>query len=543
MWDSAHIYFSPAKPSRPARAYVHLTKQDYLSSLADKVRETQFSDAKGSGGDPALLGPPTVEFAPYGRVPNGRVRKDARQGTIDQDSEFIDFLESLTNPTPKPTLLEGGSDTETKKEDVKVTPLVQFIKDKKANKTKEAAAAVKTIKHSRNDSKESKVSQGSEKKASPKDTRDTASPIDKRSASAIKVEKIARDAAKVLIKQANTSNKTLSASPVAASPASTASSQQSPTPAVPTDRKRERGTISAAARIQRDLGLAGSLGGRRRRDAPASATPTSAANSMKQTTTPQSQNNAASSASAISAATPSSSSRSTPQQNTATTTSNPPTAQPPTGPAASRTPIKPSNPTLPRPHQSPNSATPRPAPAVSPTAIQAFLKHANPSQGITEPLLEAAFAPFGTISKVEIDKKKGFAYIDFAEPEGLQKAIAASPVKVAQGRVVVLERKTGPTLQARNNPRGGPAMGPGNARGGHAPAMGPRGGRGGGRAGKGGMARGGAAVQTSSKAVNPAPVATDSLAATALNSSAAEPAVNPAAPATEAPVKAAEAPS
>jgi regulator of nonsense transcripts 3 len=46
--------------------------------------------------------------------------------------------------------------------------------------------------------------------------------------------------------------------------------------------------------------------------------------------------------------------------------------------------------------------------------------------------------------KVEIDKKKGFGYIDFAEPDGLQKAIAASPVTVAQSQVVVLERKVNP---------------------------------------------------------------------------------------------------
>ena len=75
--------------------------------------------------------------------------------------------------------------------------------------------------------------------------------------------------------------------------------------------------------------------------------------------------------------------------------------------------------------------------------------------------------------------------MDFAEPDGLQKAITASPIKVAQGQVVVLERKTGPTLQARNA-RGGPAIaGP---RGGMVPS-GPRGGRGGPTRRGGGPAR------------------------------------------------------
>lgn len=48
---------------------------------------------------------------------------------------------------------------------------------------------------------------------------------------------------------------------------------------------------------------------------------------------------------------------------------------------------------------------------------------------------------FGTVSAVEMDRKKGFAYVDFADHEGLVKAMAASPVTVAQGSVQVLERK------------------------------------------------------------------------------------------------------
>lgn len=194
-----------------------------------------------------------------------------------------------------------------------------------------------------------------------------------------------------------------------------------------------------------------------------------------------------------------------PQPSSATSTSTPAPesgapstpVQPPTGPAASRTTAKPHS--QPRGGNSPN--TPR-TPQISPTATQAFLKHANPSQGITEPLLQEAFTPFGSVTKVEIDKKKGFAYVDFAAPEGLQSAIKASPIKVAQGSVVVLERKTGPTLQARHaTPRGG--MGPrGGAspqgRGGGPPVAGARGGapptaprgRGGSR-GRGGMGRGG----------------------------------------------------
>jgi len=81
------------------------------------------------------------------------------------------------------------------------------------------------------------------------------------------------------------------------------------------------------------------------------------------------------------------------------------------------------------------------APQSGPAALRAFVKHANPSQGITEALLKQAMEAFGPVTFVEIDKRKGFAYIDFGDAEALRKAIAASPVSIAQGTVQVLERK------------------------------------------------------------------------------------------------------
>ena len=88
---------SPAKPSTPSRAYLHLLQEEDISLLSDKIRTATFTDSKGSPKEPAISGPPVVEFATFGRVPNGRERKDLRQGTIDQDPEFISFLESRTS--------------------------------------------------------------------------------------------------------------------------------------------------------------------------------------------------------------------------------------------------------------------------------------------------------------------------------------------------------------------------------------------------------------------------------------------------------------
>ncbi|MCJ1258090.1 hypothetical protein MMC24_005920 [Lignoscripta atroalba] len=481
---------SPAKPSKPARAYLHLSKQEYLNDLSEKVKDTHFDDAKASGSDPALLGPPSVEFAPYGRIPNGKIRIDARQGTIDQDQEFIDFLESLTNPTIKPMLGEVGSDPESKKgEKVTVTPLIQYLRDKKANKGKETTSVAKPSKHVRQESKESKTSQGSEKKVATKNVKDASPPTDKRSAQAIKVEKVARDAVRLLSKQA------ISAQPPPPPPANPPATSPKAAPVGSTaplaEKKRERGNASAAARIlQRDLGIGAGAGGRRggRREVagPKPQAGTTQANAKPHSAVAQPEKiTSDTSAAPASAAPPSVPSVASPDRSA----HKPITIQPPTGPAASRSARRPSassNSNPPSQGRPPVSTVPRPSPVPS-TATQAFLKHANPSQGITEALLEEGFAGFGTIRKVEIDKKKGFAYIDFADPEALQKAIKASPVKIAQGQVVVLERKTGPTLQARNIRGGGGMIG---NRGGGMP-MNPRGGRGGSVRGRGALGRGG----------------------------------------------------
>lgn len=115
---------------------------------------------------------------------------------------------------------------------------------------------------------------------------------------------------------------------------------------------------------------------------------------------------------------------------------------------------------------------------------------------MTEAALEAAFSPFGKVLKVEIDKKKGFGYVDFAEPEALQRAIAASPVQVAQSQVVVLERRMNPGAEkSRGNKGHGEQASPsgrgGKSGGGQGGGGGSHGGRGGRGSKKGGSKGGG----------------------------------------------------
>ncbi len=480
------VFNSPTKPSRPARAYLHLIKSEYIGLLSEHVHNLTFNDAKGTAKDIAPSGPPSVEFAPYGRVPNYRAKPDLRQGTIDQDPEFIEFLESLTNPITKATPVDQGSGLSGKnKEKITVTPLIQFLKDKKANKGKETVAAPKVSKHTRQDSKE-KTNPTHDKKSSKPENPPGLSP-DRRSAQAIKVEKAARDVVRVINKQAPSKTKSPAASPIHTVAALT------PTHIINApfaEKKRERGNVSAAAKIlQRDLGLAPYSNGRGgRRGATGSAVEQAAIASSH---TPLKQDSATVQPfkESVNSPLPTAATKhpAVPPSATPVVTKLPTHVQPPRGPAALRSPAKMASISEVKPARPNLSSNPPKNSSVS-NSTQAFLKHANPSQGITEPLLEEAFAGFGAVKKVEIDKKKGFGYVDFAEPQSLQDAIKASPIKVAQGQVVVLERKAGPALQARNA-RGSPMMGGRGA----PPPIGPRGGRGGGMR-RGGLSRGGAHI-------------------------------------------------
>jgi regulator of nonsense transcripts 3 len=414
--------------------------EEIIGSLSEKVRAISFHDARNTSNDPVLLGPPSVEFAPYARVPGNRSRKDGRQGTIDQDPEFVAFLESLTNPITKPTPVEGEAEKK-EEEEVTITPLVQFIKEKKASKAKDSASGKSSKRGAKE--KETKAEKVESKKLLKRPDREAAADSTpaspEKKPTIAKVEKATKEAVKAANKQASaTKTKQASAKDAAQTLAETST----------TERKRERGDARAAAMIlQRDLGLAPS-GGRRRGKAAATAaaegdrTKAEEAKPESVPSTPTIPTGPKASRASAKAAKDTTSKATATKANTATTAATPPE------PSSATTMDSAVPATTPKAPKVAKQQKPK-QPAVSSTATQAFLKHANPSQGVTEELLDTAFSAFGKVTKVEIDKKKGFGYVDFADADGLQKAIAASPVTVAQSQVVVLERKNPPAQQAK----------------------------------------------------------------------------------------------
>ncbi|KAK7535922.1 Smg-4/UPF3 family-domain-containing protein [Phyllosticta citribraziliensis] len=509
-----------AKPSKPSRAYLHITDQASLAILADKVRKTAFHDAKNTTKDPALVGPPSLEFAPYTRIPAGRRRNDARQGLIDQDPEFKDFLESLTNPVTKPTPTDVTSEGPDHKEDIKTTPLIEHLKEKKAAKEKPQTSKSQGKKAESKDDKA--VAKTSDKKGGRKGGKEVVTSSEK-PAKQSKTEKGAKEAApKEPVKILNKDSK------AAPSPAPASSSDNAkPSGAPLAERKRERGNANLVKQmLQRDLGIGPAAGGRRskREAGQEAAKPSETASPAESATPPAAPSTPVSGKNSPDTRSPKKDSRPTraerraqkaAKSGTETPAEQPKngTSTPPAGPKILKKPAASS-----QQQQKPAPATSAPAPTnqvseggnasskattnsqqqpatqgrqqnsrnsptspvPAPTSKQAFLKHANASQGITEPLIETALGAYGTVVRVEIDKRKGFAYVDFAEPSGLHKAVAASPIKIAEGAVQVLERKDRPQqrVAAKGGAPAAPPTGPAQGSGRSGGLRGGRGGRG-----------------------------------------------------------------
>ena len=306
-----------------------------------------------------------------------------------------------------------------------MTPLVQYIKDKKASKAKEPTSVKSSKAHGKQESKDAKTEKPEPKKVS----------VIKKDAATV-AEKARRDkATQDAVKAINMS--------VTAMAGKNAAASDTPPPPRP-KRERERGNASAAAKIlQRDLGL-------NPKDRKSSRT--------NKTSGPASETTKGTTSSSTKVNIPNIATRDKTEHispNPGQTQNHPPdtvSSVPPTGPRHAKPSAAHPQPTK-AVAQASSQRPPKQGPQPSAGATSAFLKHANPSQGVTEPLLQAAFSAFGTLTRCEIDKKKGFGYVDFTESEGLRKAMQASPINVGNGQVVVLENKAkAPTGRAAPAP-------------------------------------------------------------------------------------------
>ncbi|KAI9271125.1 Smg-4/UPF3 family-domain-containing protein [Helicostylum pulchrum] len=80
---------SKAKESLFSRAYFHMKTMEAVVAFHQGFDGHVFMDSRGNESRAV------VEFAPYQKIPKEHKTADIRQGTIDQDQDYLDFLESL----------------------------------------------------------------------------------------------------------------------------------------------------------------------------------------------------------------------------------------------------------------------------------------------------------------------------------------------------------------------------------------------------------------------------------------------------------------
>lgn len=465
---------SVSKDPTPAFALLQVKEED-LEELSLTVQNAVWEDSKGTFTSPSLVGPPHVERSVYKKIPTGKPKKDPKEGTIDQDEEFKAFLASLAvDPTSK-TETEDAPEEVAAETDSKtvITPLVAALIEKRAKKAKEAAEA-KSNKHSRQDShggkgKASAVSTEEPKKKSKDKSekpKETVKILKKQAATAAAAE-AAKAVAKEIKGGASTSEtgsrravpkgihailkrdlgiekkesskkadaveKTKDAkgsengTSNATGSNTTATTEATPTPTAPKVQP-EKSSRGSRRRGKESKSVESKPSGSSETTAPA-APPASAAAAPPPKAPIILQKKKDDSATSISA-------------KDAATTSKPSSKSANTSSAAAATPAGPKAST-PKGGQAGGSKKSNSNNSAAPSSgsTRAFLKHANQSQGITEPLLKESMEKFGSIRSIEIDRRKGFAYVEFADHSGLSKAMAASPVSIASGAVQVLERK------------------------------------------------------------------------------------------------------
>ena len=135
--DHTYWYLAPGDhtlgPLGCSRAYIAFEREDEIVPFRDQYDGMVLESEKG-GKYRAI-----VEFAPYQGIPKKR-KPDYRCGTIDKDSDFQSFIQTLENrPEPRPSVnLETYlEELEANRiHDVQITPLIEYLRDKRSGRSR-----------------------------------------------------------------------------------------------------------------------------------------------------------------------------------------------------------------------------------------------------------------------------------------------------------------------------------------------------------------------------------------------------------------------
>lgn len=132
-----YYYFSPPDftlaPHSSCRAYFNFAETEGVIVFKNKFDGVPFKDCNKV----QMMG--MVEYAPFQRVPK-RSKRDIREGTVEKDPDFIEFLETLkvepdTPPNLETIVEEIEKRREQKKEEQSTTALLDFIKARREGRS------------------------------------------------------------------------------------------------------------------------------------------------------------------------------------------------------------------------------------------------------------------------------------------------------------------------------------------------------------------------------------------------------------------------
>uniref|UniRef100_UPI00358FA27E regulator of nonsense transcripts 3B-like n=1 Tax=Myxine glutinosa TaxID=7769 RepID=UPI00358FA27E len=132
-----YFYFCPAdeslSPYAYSRVYIALRHAHEVSGLRDRLDGYVFVDGKG------VEFPAVLEFSPFQKVPKRRGKRDAKAGTIEDDDDYLNFLETLQTGDERPahnpeSILEELEARDREMQANRTTPLLQHLKTKMMEK-------------------------------------------------------------------------------------------------------------------------------------------------------------------------------------------------------------------------------------------------------------------------------------------------------------------------------------------------------------------------------------------------------------------------
>ncbi|KAK3832104.1 MAG: Smg-4/UPF3 family-domain-containing protein [Linnemannia elongata] len=146
-WVAGKVSKNPVKANTFARAYIYFKNEKFALEFQKAYHGHTFVDRHGNEGKAH------VEFAPFQKIPREQRKADAKQGTIEEDPDYIAFLQSLTaDPTDAEKEMKLSGTEQLLKESAinpKSTPLLEALRAQKAAAQAKAQAAKQAARQAR----------------------------------------------------------------------------------------------------------------------------------------------------------------------------------------------------------------------------------------------------------------------------------------------------------------------------------------------------------------------------------------------------------